>query len=135
MIRRPPRSTRTDTLFPYTTLFRSSCDRSVTTSSVRPSAKYACSGSSPMLMKGRTATDGTLAMSSTSGAGWKAGPSPLLSPSPSSLRVYRSAFVRPDKVVEVKRANRSLTLLLADGAHVQVGPSYIAAVKEALGLD
>src|SRR3546814_5598912 len=28
MIRRPPRSTRTDTLFPYTTLFRSS-DRSL----------------------------------------------------------------------------------------------------------
>src|SRR3546814_748679 len=29
MIRRPPRSTRTDTLFPYTTLFRSASDRSV----------------------------------------------------------------------------------------------------------
>src|SRR3546814_5854436 len=27
MIRRPPRSTRTDTLFPYTTLFRSQADR------------------------------------------------------------------------------------------------------------
>src|SRR3546814_16878330 len=27
MIRRPPRSTRTDTLFPYTTLFRSHCLR------------------------------------------------------------------------------------------------------------
>src|SRR3546814_17528540 len=27
MIRRPPRSTRTDTLFPYTTLFRSAQDR------------------------------------------------------------------------------------------------------------
>src|SRR3546814_16957956 len=27
MIRRPPRSTRTDTLFPYTTLFRSPCQR------------------------------------------------------------------------------------------------------------
>src|SRR3546814_2089590 len=27
MIRRPPRSTRTDTLFPYTTLFRSPCPR------------------------------------------------------------------------------------------------------------
>src|SRR3546814_2960549 len=27
MIRRPPRSTRTDTLFPYTTLFRSVDDR------------------------------------------------------------------------------------------------------------
>src|SRR3546814_9456950 len=29
MIRRPPRSTRTDTLFPYTTLFRSSQDRNL----------------------------------------------------------------------------------------------------------
>src|SRR3546814_11548452 len=29
MIRRPPRSTRTDTLFPYTTLFRSDLRRSV----------------------------------------------------------------------------------------------------------
>src|SRR3546814_11034325 len=29
MIRRPPRSTRTDTLFPYTTLFRSLGDHSV----------------------------------------------------------------------------------------------------------
>src|SRR3546814_7039850 len=28
MIRRPPRSTRTDTLFPYTTLFRSDARRS-----------------------------------------------------------------------------------------------------------
>src|SRR3546814_13282779 len=27
MLRRPPRSTRTDTLFPYTTLFRSVADR------------------------------------------------------------------------------------------------------------
>src|SRR3546814_1683712 len=27
MIRRPPRSTRTDTLFPYTTLFRSELDK------------------------------------------------------------------------------------------------------------
>src|SRR3546814_4361996 len=31
MIRRPPRSTRTDTLFPYTTLFRSSSCFSLTT--------------------------------------------------------------------------------------------------------
>src|SRR3546814_12320937 len=29
MIRRPPRSTRTDTLFPYTTLFRSIGDRPI----------------------------------------------------------------------------------------------------------
>src|SRR3546814_1256485 len=31
MIRRPPRSTRTDTLFPYTTLFRSGDERASTT--------------------------------------------------------------------------------------------------------
>src|SRR3546814_19634534 len=34
MIRRPPRSTRTDTLFPYTTLFRSPAARAV--AAVRP---------------------------------------------------------------------------------------------------
>src|SRR3546814_1400944 len=33
MIRRPPRSTRTDTLFPYTTLFRSSISSSSSSSS------------------------------------------------------------------------------------------------------
>jgi DNA-binding LytR/AlgR family response regulator len=51
------------------------------------------------------------------------------------LRVHRSAFVRPDKVVEVKRASRSLSLVLADGATVQVGPNYAATVKAALSLD
>src|SRR3546814_9603937 len=35
MIRRPPRSTRTDTLFPYTTLFRS-----VGASAVRPAVSH-----------------------------------------------------------------------------------------------
>src|SRR3546814_3428514 len=44
MIRRPPRSTRTDTLFPYTTLFRSGSDgpgvdQSCPTRIVRRSAK------------------------------------------------------------------------------------------------
>jgi two-component system, LytTR family, response regulator len=51
------------------------------------------------------------------------------------LRVHRSAFVRPDKVAEAKRVGRSLCLVLADKAEVQVGPSYIAAVKAALGLE
>src|SRR3546814_19532604 len=32
MIRRPPRSTRTDTLFPYTTLFRSNLSMTLSTS-------------------------------------------------------------------------------------------------------
>src|SRR3546814_18154816 len=34
MLRRPPRSTRTDTLFPYTTLFRSEIDDDTGTGSV-----------------------------------------------------------------------------------------------------
>lgn len=50
------------------------------------------------------------------------------------MRVHRSAFVRPEKVAEVRRANRSLTLVLDDGAHVQVGPSYIDSLTEKLGL-
>lgn len=51
------------------------------------------------------------------------------------LRVHRSAFVRPDRVVEVKKEGRSLALVLADGAEVQVGPSYVAATKAALGME
>src|SRR3546814_7357656 len=48
MIRRPPRSTRTDTLFPYTTLFRSwaACgwNRIRTCRAVRRSRVSSCSG-------------------------------------------------------------------------------------------
>src|SRR3546814_17230143 len=36
MIRRPPRSTRTDTLFPYTTLFRSPAGRARSAGSTQP---------------------------------------------------------------------------------------------------
>src|SRR3546814_3111855 len=39
MIRRPPRSTRTDTLFPYTTLFRSSAGHVQSANSVPRSAQ------------------------------------------------------------------------------------------------
>src|SRR3546814_17507058 len=40
MIRRPPRSTRTDTLFPYTTLFRSLMPRAVLTDKLGPPSLY-----------------------------------------------------------------------------------------------
>src|SRR3546814_8368002 len=40
MIRRPPRSTRTDTLFPYTTLFRSRGCRRASGDRGRPDAGY-----------------------------------------------------------------------------------------------
>src|SRR3546814_18729746 len=48
MIRRPPRSTRTDTLFPYTTLFRSHCPRPSNTE--MPKTKKAASP--PLAMRG-----------------------------------------------------------------------------------
>src|SRR3546814_5359303 len=41
MIQRPPRSTRTDTLFPYTTLFRSQQDRVHAVEEVGGSAVFA----------------------------------------------------------------------------------------------
>src|SRR3546814_15616371 len=41
MIRRPPRSTRTDTLFPYTTLFRSIGNLSQLVEFDRPDLKFA----------------------------------------------------------------------------------------------
>src|SRR3546814_4691717 len=45
MIRRPPRSTRTDTLFPYTTLFRSHyLRRRSAPSSVPPQHRDPCAG-------------------------------------------------------------------------------------------
>src|SRR3546814_2631239 len=40
MIRRPPRSTRTDTLFPYTTLFRSAISSSHATNSKLPETSF-----------------------------------------------------------------------------------------------
>src|SRR3546814_4293755 len=50
MIRRPPRSTRTDTLFPYTTLFRSPSCRSRATTAARPRHE-ARSASAPRLAR------------------------------------------------------------------------------------
>src|SRR3546814_12700600 len=40
MIRRPPRSTRTDTLFPYTTLFRSCVELKLAPSSAKGSDRH-----------------------------------------------------------------------------------------------
>src|SRR3546814_11587806 len=52
MIRRPPRSTRTDTLFPYTTLFRSLAAgaAALTAGSIQAQAQDA--GSEPVILTG-----------------------------------------------------------------------------------
>src|SRR3546814_14194114 len=59
MIRRPPRSTRTDTLFPYTTLFRSCPGRNLRRSSVavrrHRSARYGALASNCPGCRGRPA--------------------------------------------------------------------------------
>src|SRR3546814_18448436 len=57
MIRRPPRSTRTDTLFPYTTLFRSV--RSQTGSSKQSSTKVIAMFDSNLLLANQAATCGS----------------------------------------------------------------------------
>src|SRR3546814_18001366 len=56
MIRRPPRSTRTDTLFPYTTLFRSGGNgtRSLTSASSSSSTTHA-GGDSSVTVSGKLA--------------------------------------------------------------------------------
>src|SRR3546814_13303216 len=47
MIRRPPRSTRTDTLFPYTTLFRSGCSANAGLAAPIPISTPACAAGAP----------------------------------------------------------------------------------------
>src|SRR3546814_2330176 len=56
MIRRPPRSTRTDTLFPYTTLFRSTRPTSTTTASSAASSSRTCAKSAHPGMTARECT-------------------------------------------------------------------------------
>src|SRR3546814_18522556 len=58
MIRRPPMSTRTDTLFPYTTLFRSLLWRDARIGEVRaPKLREFSAGGSADLRQGRCASD------------------------------------------------------------------------------
>src|SRR3546814_10797491 len=64
MIRRPPRSTRTDTLFPYTTLFRSRA-AGVPTSTVSRIANGTVDPTVAMLSRLVEASDATLDLSVT----------------------------------------------------------------------
>src|SRR3546814_4614962 len=66
MIRRPPRSTRTYTLFPYTTLFRATTSRRATpTRWSRPPRASSASTSSPTAATGLTAARSARPASST----------------------------------------------------------------------
>lgn len=51
------------------------------------------------------------------------------------MRVHRSAFVRPDLVVELQHRGKTISaVILRDGATVQVGPSYSRAVAERMEI-
>src|SRR3546814_10782697 len=62
MIRRPPRSTRTDTLFPYTTLFRSSQNNSLQGGVTFAAGTSAGAGINNLSLKNVFATPGTLTL-------------------------------------------------------------------------
>lgn len=50
------------------------------------------------------------------------------------MRVHRSAFVRPSLVEKLERPGKgSLNLVIRDGVIVQVGPSYVKDVLQAIG--
>src|SRR3546814_4949565 len=57
MIRRPPISTRTDTLFPYTTLFRSELQADVIGRLVEAAFKYQIEAKKPVLYADRLALE------------------------------------------------------------------------------
>ncbi|MCP3734322.1 LytTR family DNA-binding domain-containing protein [Sphingomonas sp. RP10(2022)] len=48
------------------------------------------------------------------------------------LRVHRSAFIRPERVVALRRHGKSLALTLDDGASVPVGTTYRVATLTAI---
>src|SRR3546814_3747227 len=66
MIRRPPRSTRTDTLFPYTTLFRSAPRRCPSAGSPRAPSPAARRGFAPARARDRRAATGARSEEHTS---------------------------------------------------------------------
>src|SRR3546814_19257429 len=96
MIRRPPRSTRTDTLFPYTTLFRSA-DRARAVCALAPSRRRrrACAGD-----RGLRGVLGQCAVRGRLGAG----------PARRHVRLLHALRTRPDGTDAGLRAGRWSTL-------------------------
>src|SRR3546814_16410147 len=114
MIRRPPRSTRTDTLFPYTTLFRSPAIKGAqpfdaaglgfiflpvpATLSFLPgnstASRHARSGSKPLTL-GQLAATARLRLSSPGVPPFLASQESRIAPSFAALRALRAAAPSP----------------------------------------
>src|SRR3546814_13274990 len=104
MIRRPPRSTRTDTLFPYTTLFRSDVDAEKFDRDFRP---MAASTNAPVVYYGTP---------------WGAG---------SLLARARAEHLEAERRDGIRRCFRFDWTAVAE--HVPAYASYVAGERERLG--
>src|SRR3546814_10276380 len=62
MIRRPPRSTRTDTLFPYTTRFRSGAGSATDVAARLMTDKLQAKWGQPVIVENKPGADGLLAI-------------------------------------------------------------------------
>src|SRR3546814_18796477 len=108
MIRRPPRSTRTDTLFPYTTLFRSRrpSPRSPPPSTKPPSPPTPCPTPSPPSARipkpWRAKSTRSSAISPRSTIGWATSTPPPISFPPASRHNPAFALLDRKSVVEGK---------------------------------
>ena len=49
------------------------------------------------------------------------------------VRVHRSSFVSPRKIVSISQVGRNITLVLQSGTTVRVGPQHAAGVRKRLG--
>src|SRR3546814_13506420 len=84
MIRRPPRSTRTDTLFPYTTLFRSDVLGDI------PAGLFHFTGAPQWLHGDRKLNGGAPSKTAREPSNWAAVPSAEITPLPPGLRMGRA---------------------------------------------
>src|SRR3546814_13019948 len=115
MIRRPPRSTRTDTLFPYTTLFRSTLfargrrKPPAAARRIAGSLRWAAEPFVKRLLSSRAAIGSSMDRA--------ASPSPLRAGKPQPVRLRRRAgarFGRPEQSVHVARRHRTALILALD---------------------
>src|SRR3546814_11043771 len=94
MIRRPPRSTRTDTLFPYTTLFRSHPSRAMTmvgvTGTSGKTSTVQLLAQAMDLLGTRSGTIGTLGVGLYGEAVATGFPTPLVLQMPALLAQFRA---------------------------------------------
>src|SRR3546814_4802213 len=104
MIRRPPRSTRTDTLFPYTTLFRSS--RRDNASPSRSPAKSGCRNRHATIAAAR-ATDRSTAPDRTRSE-------EHTSELQSLMRISYAVFCLKKKIKKYKKKETRIQLLITN---------------------